>query len=387
MASEKCLLWLFAISIFDIMSCDSTPRKLRLELVQVIFRHGERSPSKYETYLVTKDYKNIEELWGFGQLTNTGKLQEYKLGEMLRKRYNDFLSDTYKPDHVYAYSSNFDRTKMSLQLVLASLFPPTSELIWKKELNWIPIPIHSVPTKLDPLFYLDSCPNYQQLYAQLLETRGFKSFLQKFQDVFDYLKTWYPDERFELQHLFELDTFINIQISRNSSLPDWYNVNVHHRIAQGAKLYLDSLSYTPALARITGGPLVRFMLENSQAKIDNLDARKIHLFSGHEYTVDAVTKAHNVTLQKSPPFGSAFIHETHKDELGNAYIKLFYWSGIMHELNQLYLTGCDKSCPVEEYKKLVRPVLPSDEEIRCIYSNLSPADLHQIVMNNKPSSL
>lgn len=88
------------------------------------------------------------------------------------------------------------------------------------------------------------------------------------------------------------------------------------------KLYLNSLAYTPALARITGGPLVRLMIENLQATINNLDARKIYLFSGHEYTVDAVTKAHNVTFLKTPPFSSAFIHETHKDELGNVYVKV-----------------------------------------------------------------
>ncbi|XP_016841023.1 venom acid phosphatase Acph-1-like isoform X2 [Nasonia vitripennis] len=100
---------------------------------------------------------------GYGQLTNRGKLQEYRLGEMLRKRYTEFLNGTYNPENVYAYSSNFDRTKISLQLVLASLFPPTPELIWKKDLNWMPIPIHYLPKKLDPFFYSHTCPKYQYL--------------------------------------------------------------------------------------------------------------------------------------------------------------------------------------------------------------------------------
>lgn len=59
----------------------------------------------------------------------------------------------------------------------------------------------------------------------------------------------------------------------------------------------------------------------------------------------------------------------------------------MHGLYHVNLSGCDKLCPIEEYKKLVKPVLPSDEELRCIYSNLTSADLQQIVMNNKPSTL
>ncbi|OXU31661.1 hypothetical protein TSAR_000702, partial [Trichomalopsis sarcophagae] len=122
-------LWLCALLIIGYSGCDSSPGNLRLELVQVVSAQRR-----------------------------TGKLQEYRLGEMLRKRYTEFLNRTYKPEHVYAYSSNFDRTKMSLQPVHASLFPPTPELTWRKDLYWMPIPIHYLPKKLDPFFYSHTCP-------------------------------------------------------------------------------------------------------------------------------------------------------------------------------------------------------------------------------------
>ena len=73
------------------------------------------------------------------------------MGEYLRKRYNDFLGETYLPEILYARSTDFDRTKMSLQLILAALFPPRNIQKWHNTLNWQPIPIKSVELNNDDL--------------------------------------------------------------------------------------------------------------------------------------------------------------------------------------------------------------------------------------------
>jgi prostatic aicd phosphatase len=76
---------------------------------------------------------------------------------MLRQKYTDFLGDSFKPDDVYACSSEVDRTKASLQLVLASLFPPTGNHIWNENLKWMPIPINFIPIELDIFFNSLEC--------------------------------------------------------------------------------------------------------------------------------------------------------------------------------------------------------------------------------------
>lgn len=43
---------------------------------------------------------------------------------------------------MYAQSTDVDRTKMSLQLVLAGLFPPIGLQKWNSGLDWQPIPTH-----------------------------------------------------------------------------------------------------------------------------------------------------------------------------------------------------------------------------------------------------
>lgn len=78
-------------------------------------------------------------------------MRSYKFGELLRLMYNEFLGTTYIEDEIYARSTNFERTKMTLQLVLAGLYPPNELQKWKNNLNWQPIPINYVPEGQDIL--------------------------------------------------------------------------------------------------------------------------------------------------------------------------------------------------------------------------------------------
>lgn len=85
-------------------------------------------------------------------------LEEYEIGRMLRKRYDGFLPERYRAKDVYAYSSNFDRTKASAQLVLAALYAPTRDLAWHKDLDWLPVPVNWNPRRLDVLMNPRICP-------------------------------------------------------------------------------------------------------------------------------------------------------------------------------------------------------------------------------------
>lgn len=68
-----------------------------------------------------------------------GKKRCYDIGTSLRQRYADFLEASYHYTLVEGRSTDYMRTKDSLQLVLAGLFPPTEELTWLHGMNWTPI--------------------------------------------------------------------------------------------------------------------------------------------------------------------------------------------------------------------------------------------------------
>lgn len=67
-------------------------------------------------------------------------MTSYKLGQFLRNRYQRFLGDLYTSGIVDPISTASERTRMSLLLVLAGLFPPASSQKWHDSFNWLPIP-------------------------------------------------------------------------------------------------------------------------------------------------------------------------------------------------------------------------------------------------------
>jgi len=85
-------------------------------------------------------------------------MTEYRIGTMLRQRYNDFLGLIYHPRDIYAVSTDIDRTKMSLQLMLAGLYPPHIMQLWNPDLLWLAIPIHYVPERVDMLLKSQNSP-------------------------------------------------------------------------------------------------------------------------------------------------------------------------------------------------------------------------------------
>ena len=78
----------------------------------------------------------------------------------MRKQYQRFLGDLYVSSDVYARSTDYDRTRMSLLLVLAGLYPPKGSQRWKSDLNWQPVPMRDAPIDNDPIMYSIACPTY-----------------------------------------------------------------------------------------------------------------------------------------------------------------------------------------------------------------------------------
>ena len=80
--------------------------------------------------------------------------REYELGQMLRLKYDKFLGET-EFDDFHARSTNFDRTKMSLQLVLAGVHKPNNRSRLSSQVNWSPVPINFVDREVDFLRTFD----------------------------------------------------------------------------------------------------------------------------------------------------------------------------------------------------------------------------------------
>jgi hypothetical protein len=94
---------------------------LQAELVQVIQlgRHGARTPNSFE--FMSNQYRENE-----GELTVLGLVQEYFLGQEMRKRYiedSNFLQDTFNSSEVLIKSSWKNRTIRSAYAFVNGLYP------------------------------------------------------------------------------------------------------------------------------------------------------------------------------------------------------------------------------------------------------------------------
>lgn len=108
------------------------------------------------------------------------------------------------------------------------------------------------------------------------------------------------------------------------TLPSWYNDEDYEELTKVTSLYLDSLSGTPELNKLNGGTITRKFVENMNFTDPSTKHKKLYLYSGHDKTVYAFIKAHNLTMNGYPAFGSAVIVEKLRDSKNNSYIKVFY---------------------------------------------------------------
>lgn len=77
---------------------------------------------------------------------------------------------------------------MSATVNMAGLYPPRSGQIWNSDLEWQPVPIHTIPNELDTLLLTTKpCPLYDIYYAQLFKSEHLQLIEKKFSNLFEYL--------------------------------------------------------------------------------------------------------------------------------------------------------------------------------------------------------
>ena len=123
----------------------------KLELLQILVRHGERTPRLGETY--PRDpyiSATLYEPWGLGQLTDLGRTRAMRLGYALRRHYDGFFESRYTTFDVFAYSKDEDYTKEAAKLLLESLYGRIERPL-----------VHSVSKDTDVLMNSKSCSRYR----------------------------------------------------------------------------------------------------------------------------------------------------------------------------------------------------------------------------------
>ncbi|XP_063908693.1 venom acid phosphatase Acph-1-like [Zophobas morio] len=337
----------------------ATQEDTELVLVSVIFRHGARTtysfyptdPNKNETFYPI----------GFGGLTNEGKLGEFKLGRYLKSVYGDFLGDVYTEDIVDVRSTDVTRTKMSAQLVLAGLFPPSPIQLWNEDLMWQPIPVSYKTDAEEDLFHpWGSCPYKSQVLSHQLEIQEIKdTYVTPYNDSYVYLQEQSGKSMTNPADFQDIFFIFKTESDMGLIMPEWTKTVFPEPTQSIGALVYGYHNYDQRVKQINSGYMLKKILDDSKKKIEQNSGKKIYLYSGHESTLGYMLDALKVYDAHIPPYGSAISFEIHRAN-DQFYVKLRYRNDTeATEPVDLKIPGCDILCPFDQFQELQKDLIPT----------------------------
>ncbi|KAJ8687964.1 hypothetical protein QAD02_023759 [Eretmocerus hayati] len=332
-----------------------------LEQIQILFRHGDQVPGFTDIY-GNDPYLSLYQEVGFGQITKTGMQRMYKVGQIL-KTYYDYFIDEYQYYEVHAYSTDRDITKVSLQLVLAGLYPQTPQKSWYKDMKWLPIPTHYDEDKNNFLsigFFGRCQKKFSKLYQQALNTPEMVAQYRRYEAIGTYLsnKTGILPKLSSLLHLHN-----NIHAIRSMGLdfPSWCSQKIFEDLQAITKIVYNASEHTTSMKKITAGPILKRFMQNMDTGI-----KRVYLYSADDSQIVAITKALDIVgVPEIPNYGTTLITEKLRGDDDQIYVRIVLLSSLNKKPTPLKLRNCGYECPMTKFKEIVDGLIPDDKDGRC----------------------
>lgn len=340
---------------------DETTEKAESTLVlsHVMFRHGNRTPELSELY--PKDpYLNYSYYpLTHGQLTTEGKRKEYSIGQALRTRYDTHLGKYYTQGLMDSWSTDRNRTKSSLLLVLASLFPPKCSEVWMPNLDWQPVPYNYRLEKDDPILYGISCPTFLEEYEAVHNSPEVQAEFNEYVDIFKYVAENSGLNVTRFQNIYDLYFGLSTEEEYGFELPEWTKKVWPDIVNEISYKQYGIYTKTTLLKKMAAGYFLQKMINDTEARINNETVTKLYLYSAHENNIGQLFATLDLfEYPHIPTYGTYVLFEVHL--IDNVYGFKIYYQNYNGTVNPklLKLPACDEFCPLDTFKSLVEEYLP-----------------------------
>ncbi|OXA51474.1 prostatic acid phosphatase [Folsomia candida] len=342
-----------------------------LELVQIMWRHGDRTP----IVQYPNDPLQNETLWfpyatGFEAITKKGKQMHYDFGQYLRKRYEGFLSPVYSQKEIYVQSSDADRAIMSAMSNMAGMWPPTPEdprSEWNPQLQWQPIPIHTIPKKLDNFINFGApCPRFKELKKEYTNDSPFAKSINEAPEnskLCQYIIKHAGVKECDFEVISDIWDTLRIQKAYNMTLPPWV-ASVYDQMESLSAIFFDSRVLVPTeeAKRVKAGPLLSFLVKNMELRQNETKGvAKMYALSGHDTTSSIALGALGVFDTQFPSYASAAIFEMHKIQ-NEHVVKVFFRNDTSVPPFEFEIPNCGYPCHLNKFKEILAHILVDGEK-------------------------
>lgn len=356
-----------------------------LKLVQIVYRHGDRTPTK----IIPGDKYDIT-FWpeGLGQLMNRGKERLYRKGQFLKNRYSKFLKS---PRQVYSRSGAAERCLASSAYLLSGLLPPEDHWKWSRGLGelWQAIPIETIPKELDELleFNYGSCPLVDVISKEIEASIDCQKNLNQFNDLFQTITAHFDVEiNSTLDARFIASTLLVEK--ENGFLQDWLNKSDYDRLEEVKRMAYHYQFFNQTIVRIIAGKLLGHLATNmieftekEMKESEKKSEKSFFVYTTHDTELAALLSTMGVFDCDCPPYVAMVMFELYHNKADDShFVKMLYHNSSdidfdidcidekdpkcgLHSL--LETTACGENCSLEQFNSTFEHLFYDDRQKEC----------------------
>lgn len=334
-----------------------------LKLVHVVMRHGIRAP--VSLYPNDPHQGNDFPPNGRGMITMKGIEGVYKLGKILRQRFDKFLGSRFNISEFKAESTGVERAQATIMAVNAGLWPPAKEQRFSKDFAWMPVPVFM--TNLDDdmlLLVAKDCPQYNFERKRIEESAEVQAELEKYKDMMAIIQEKSGQTMKTFDDIGDIYATMLAEKSYGLDLPDW--VLPHFDRMETATAFSFVIkAYNDKMQRLKGGVLLKKILSDWRSKVAGTLTPKMFLYGGHDSTIANLLSALKVFDPQVPNYAMSIILQMSFDKSTKQHGIEIFTKNSTAEYIQHQLPGCEMFCPLEDIIKLTSNVIPVDWEAEC----------------------
>nr|ACE75179.1 histidine acid phosphatase [Glyptapanteles flavicoxis] len=337
-----------------------------LRQVTMLMRHGQRAP--VDTYPNDPYINSTMDPYGWGQLTDKGRLASYNEGLFLRDRYGEFLGDDYSPDKFWLQSTSADRAKMTAMILSAALWKPNEKQKFKSGVDWQPVVLHYWTRPEDKLLIIwNACPKLTVERLKVDHDPAVREINMKNKEMYAHVAAY---SGLPMDNPGDIANIYGTLVSEDGmgiKLPEWVHEYYPKKMSPLMIFSLSQNVWNNKLRRLACGPFVTKMVNKMEDRSTGKLApksRKMYAYIAHDNTVVNVLSTMGVWDNKEPGFNAMVLVELHENK-GQWNVQLFYRNAPDYETRPLTVPGCEQACPLEKFKELMAPMIVDNYDEEC----------------------